>query len=88
MPQFQWKPLAPVAVRRTSTGTELLVAADTLETLLSVAESGAAIVAMRSVAAVELGDQTFVPAATETVPCRGGACMYRIALRHQHTEAA
>ena len=87
-PDFQTKTLDPVAVRRGSTSVELLVAADVLEALLGVADPGAIATAVETVAAVQIADETFVPTATETVPCRGGACMYRILLRLENAEAA
>lgn len=82
-PEFQGKTLEPVAVRRTSSGVEVLVAADVLEAALGVAESGAVAIAIMTIAAVQIGDESLVPTGTETVPCRGGACMYRILLRAQ-----
>lgn len=87
-PQFQWKPLSPVAVRRSTKRTELLVAADTLEITLGLTDSGAVTAAVATVTAVQMGDETFLSMGTETVPCRGGVCMYRIALRPQHAEGA
>lgn len=87
-PAFQGKTLEPVAVRRSSKGVELLVAADVLEAMLGVTDPGAVATAMRTVAVIQLADETFVPTATEMVPCRGGACMYRIPLRLENAEAA
>ena len=87
-PDFQTKVLDPVAVRRGSTSVDLLVAADVLEALLGVTDPGAIATAVETVAAVQIADETFVPTATETVPCRGGACMYRILLRLKNAEAA
>ena len=77
-PEFQRKTLAPVAVRQ-GKPVEVLVAADVLEELLGVTETNAVTAAIDAVAAVEIGEDVFVPTATETVPCRGGVCMYRIA---------
>ncbi len=87
-PDFQTKVLDPVAVRRGSTSVELLVAADVLEALLGVTDPGAIATAVETVAAVLIADETFVPTATESVPCRGGACMYRILLRLENAESA
>ena len=87
-PAFQAKTLEPVAVRRSSTGVEVLVAADVLEAMLGIANPGAVAVAVQTVTAVQIADETFVPTATETVPCRGGACMYRILLRRDDAEVA
>lgn len=87
-PGFQGKMLAPVAVRRSGTTVDVLVAADTLETMLGVAGSGAVTTAIEMVAAVQIGDESFITTATETVPCQGGACMYRILLRPANAEAA
>lgn len=86
-PEFQWKELAPVAVRRGKT-FELLVAADVLEAVLGAADPGAVAATVQTVAAVQMGDETFVPTATETVPSRGGVCLYRILLRPHNAEAA
>ncbi len=87
-PAFQSKTLEPVAVRRGSKSVELLVAADVLEAMLGIADPGAVTVAVQTVAAVQIADEMFVPIATEKVPCRGGACMYRILLRLETVEAA
>lgn len=87
-PEFQGKILEPVAVRRGNKGVELLVAADVLEAMLGVRDSGAVAAALTQVAAVQIGDESFVPTATDTIPCRGGACMYRILLRPENAEAA
>lgn len=86
-PEFQWKPLEPVAVRRGKV-VEVLVAADVLENVLGLSESSAVAAAMAALAAVQMGAEVFVPTATEAVPCRGGVCMYRIALRAEPAEAA
>lgn len=87
-PEFQAKTLEPVAVRRSATSVEVLVAADVLEALLGVADPGAVASAVETVASVQIADETFVPTATQAVPCRGGACMYRILLRLENAEAA
>lgn len=87
-PQFQAKALQPVVVRRGNKGVELLVAADVLETTLGVTDVSAISASVLAIAAVQVGDEIFVPAGTEAVPCQGGACMYRILLRLQNAEGA
>ena len=86
-PEFQWKPLVPVAVRKSNKGTEMLVPADALEEVLGVEGAGAVAAALKAMSAVLVRDQTFVPATVEAVLSNGRECMYRIALRLEDAEA-
>ena len=85
-PEFQWKPLVPVAVRKTNQGTELLVPADALEEVLGVEGGGAVAAAIEAMSAVLVRDLTFVPTGVEAVLSNGRECMYRIALRLENAE--
>ena len=85
-PEFQWKPLAPVAIRRSSSGTDMLVPADVLEDLLGVQGSSAVRSAVQALSAVMVRDETFVPGDPEAFEGSGRECMYRIALRLRTAE--
>ncbi len=85
-PEFQWKPLVPVAVRRTTKNTELLVPADALEEVLGVQGGSAIRSAVLAMTAVRVRDESFVPVATEASEGSGRECMYRILLRQDGTE--
>lgn len=80
-PEFQWKPLGPVAIRRSNSGTDMLVPADALEDVLGVQGSNAVKSAVRSFAAVLVRDESFLPGEIEAFEGSGRECMYRIALR-------
>ena len=86
-PEFQWKALVPVAVRKSNKGTEMLVPADVMEEVLGVEGSGAIKAAVHAIAAVLVRDERFVPTETEAVLSSGRECMYRIALRLENAEA-
>jgi hypothetical protein len=85
-PEFQPRTLMPVAVRRKAKTAEIVVAAETLETLLGLTGSGAVESAMRSVSTVQLGDEAYVLTGTEAVVAMGRACLYRLVLRLPATE--
>ncbi len=76
-PQFQDRPVFPVAVKR-SGGIEVLVPADVMEDLLGVAGAVAVRQALASAAAVVVGDAAHVLDAVEEV---GSPCLYRLRLR-------
>lgn len=86
-PEFQWRTLVPVAVRKSNKGTEMLVPADALEEVVGVEGGGAVAAAIEAMSAVLVRDQTFVPTAVEAVLSSGRECMYRIALRLENAEA-
>lgn len=85
-PEFQWKPLVPVAVRTTGKNAELLVPADALEDVLGVQGGSAIRSAVLAISAVRVRDRSLVPVATESLDGSGRECMYRIILRQHDTE--
>jgi hypothetical protein len=85
-PEFPMRRLAPVAVRRTSDAMEVLVPADLMEQVLSVQGNGAVVTAMRSVTAVQIGDEAFVVTDVIAVEAMGRACLYRLVLQPRATE--
>lgn len=85
-PQFQTENVYPVAIRKTGKSTEMLVAADTLETVFGVEGSGAIHAALLTVTTVQVEDGLYVTAALEPVSIGGEDCLYRLLLRPQGME--
>ena len=87
-PEFQWKALVPVALRRTATGTEMLVPADAMEDLLGVEGIAAVAASLQSIAAVKVRERSYLPTDTDAVLSSGRECMYRIGLRLTNAEGS
>lgn len=85
-PEFQRLTLSPVAVHWKNNGTEVLVPAEALESLLGIAGAGAVETAMRAVSVVQLGDEAYVLTETQAVQAMGRACLYRLVLQMPPTE--
>jgi hypothetical protein len=86
VPALQQKPLAPVAIRRSSGAVRVLVSADTLETALGVEGTGAIETAIKAVASVVIDDEAFLPTGVEALDVCGGVCLYRLVLQPKGTE--
>ncbi len=85
-PQFQTESVAPVAIRRVAQRTEVLVPADTLETVFGVEGSGAVATALLTVTTVQIEDELYVATSIEPVTIGNKDCLYRLLLRPQGTE--
>lgn len=80
-PEFEDRPLAPVALSATAKGVACSVAADALEALLGETDAGAVDAALRAVAAVVVGDRVMVLDRCERVEMQGCAYLYQLELR-------